>query len=460
MDDREIYFATALANPRVRAAVRGHLKDIEWSSRVAQRIVEYFCLLADAQPYDKITLHGHLIHEFMESEIVQILNKCLEHVRTFTEDTHGYQTTKILQDFQKFYNRRMATKLIRECQHDPEKLVEAVENLQRMKFATLPLDILGDLDVDRVVEEDLGNIRYIPSSFPCVRTSCGWGWLDDQQAGGYSTGQLVQVCAPPGVGKSLFLAHEVVGMMRANKDLDEKDKFKVYWLALGDMNKLDFIQRFTAIYRGRPINEIKRNTKLYFDDEVREAFKSVKISVVPPGHIDIHGVRYFIENSVADPTFDPQIIVIDYDANLLMNRDTMYLASEEIYNIAAAIAKPVARPGRLVFIASQPKIDFWNVCPMPKEAAAESSRKQAIIDMMITIARDPNCIEGTVVGKILVAKNRRGIEGCIGLYLLDGGIFFNIADNIEYASSLESSSSRLNSGNQGGRSKRSMVPGW
>jgi hypothetical protein len=308
-----------------------------------------------------------------------------------------------------------------------------------MKFASLPLDVLGDLDIDKVIEEDLGNIRYFPTSFQCIKDSCF-------PHAGYSTGQLVQVCAPPGTGKTNFIAHEVVRFMRDNLDVEkDEDKFKVYWLALGDMNRLDFIIRFTAIWKNIPFSAVIGSPKQYFDEEVRHAMRQVKITVVPAAHIDIHGVKHFVENTVTCPTFNPQVVVIDYDANLLSNRENMYLASEDAYNVASGIAKPIGKPGRLVFMASQPKIEFWNYCPMPKESAAESSRKQAIIDMMITIARDPNAVRGVKVGKILIAKNRRGEDGCIGLYRLEGGLFYTIDDGT-YATSLESSSSGVKNG--------------
>lgn len=432
--EKELYFATSLSNPRVRAAVRGHLKDMDWSSPFAEKVCEYFLGLGDSEQYNKVALHGHLIHEFMETEIIQLLGRCLEHYRLYEKDEHGLTSNTVLTNFQKFYNRKVTTKLIRDFQHDPERLVEEIEQLQKMKFASLPLDVLGDLDVDKVIEEDLGNITYIPSAFPCVKESC-------YPYPGYSTGQVVMVCAPPGVGKTLFLAHEVVRMMQENLKIEkEEEKFKVYWLALGDMNRLDFIVRLTAIWKNVSFNEIKRSPKQYFDEEVRSAFKHVKITVVPAAYVDIYGVKYFVENTVCSPTFNPQVIIIDYDANLLSNRESMYATGEEVYNVASTIAKPVGKPGRLVFIASQPKIEFWNYCPMPKEAAAESSRKQAIIDMMITLARDPNSAQERRVGKMLIAKNRRGADGCVSLYRLQDGLFHNIDDN-EYATSLESSSS-------------------
>ena len=447
-DEREVYYATILTNPKVRAAVRGHLEDLEWSSHFAEQIAEYFRTLSDGMTYEATVLHAHLLHEFMPPEINHVLGECLKHKRVYEADRQGTDSSALLTQFQRFYNRKVTTKLIREHQADPERLVEEIEKLQKMKFASIPLDNLGELDVDKVIEEDLGNIQYLPTSFKFIEKSC-------YPNKGYSTGQVVMVCAPPGNGKTNFLAHEVVAMLRANEGIEkEEDKFRIYWIALGDMNRLDFIVRLTAIYKKITFNEVKDNPKAHFTQDVKDFFKYVKISVVPASYVDIYGVKHFVENTVVDPTFDPQVVIIDYDANLQSNRDSMYMAGEETYNVASRISRPMGKPGRLVFVASQPKIEFWNYCPMPMEAAAESSRKQAIIDMMITIARDPNSIRETTVGKMMVAKNRRGTDGGIGLYQLIGGLFWTIEDN-EYAASLQSSSSGNNNGarrNNGGKS--------
>lgn len=448
LDDRELYFAAALVNPKVRSAVRGHLKDLDWSSDLAQSVAEYFLGLQDGQQYEKIVLHGHLVHDFLGSEINEMMARCLEIHRVSKEDGQGLQAGSILAEFQKFYNRKVTSKIIRDHQNDPEKLLEEIEKLQKMKFASLPLDVLGDLDVDRIIEEELGNILFVPSAFECVRESCA-------PADGYQTGQVVMVCARPGAGKTNFLAHEVVNLMHENeKIVDERDKFRVYWLALGDMNRFDFIIRMTAIHFGIPFNDVKRTPQQYYTDDVKRLFRYVKITTVPAAHIDIYGAKYFIENTVTEPSFDPQVIIIDYDANLLSNRETMYLSGEETYNVASSIAKPIGRPGRLVFVASQPKIEYWSLCPMPMEAAAESSRKQAIIDMMITIARDPACAKGKKVGKMLIAKNRRGEDGIISLYQLDQGLFKEIDDSV-YVTSLESTSS--GGGYSGGKNKRGKL---
>jgi hypothetical protein len=439
-DDQELFFASALANPKVRSAIRSHIDDIEWVSPMAESIVEFFTQPSmDGQPFTQNALYAYLLNDYVQPEIYSVISKCVDHAAAYRHDIRDHNTNEVLHAFQRFYYKRTITSLFKDYQANPEKVIEGLGRIRNLNFSTIPIDTLGELDVTKVIEEDMGGITCIPSRFTFIRSGC-------EPWDGYATGQLVMVCAPPGVGKTLFLAHEVVYMMVENRKTEKaidnlkkedfatekeyekrlkelKDQIiRVYWIALGDMTRMDFIVRLTAIYKGLSFNAVKLQAQKYFDEDAQDLFKYIKISVVPAGHVDIYGVKHFIENSVIDPTFDPQVVIIDYDANLLSKAETMYSAGEEVYNTATALARPIGKPGKLVFIASQPKIEYWDWCPIPKEAAAESSRKQAIIDMMITIGRNGQ-IPGGDCGEMLIAKNRRGKEGVKGFYNLAEGHF-------------------------------------
>ena len=465
MDDREFYFATALANPKVRSALRSYIPDVEWSSRLAESVVKHFTKPSmDGQLFAPHSIEAHMINEFTRGEIADVIEACSEHTTQYKNDVNDENTNDVLESFRRFYQNRVVQGLIRDYQFEPEKIIDGVGKLKEFNLSSIPLYTLGELDVSKVIEEDMGNFNVIPTSFDFVARA-------SQHLNGYATGQVCMVCAPPGVGKTLFLAHEVVHMMRHNRALIQKIKMieqrkemkaengiedfekddedikeleeqilKVFWIALGDMSRLDFITRLTAIYLGAPFSKVAAQPQLYFDDEVKELFKYVKISVLPAQQVDVFAVKHFIENTVTTPDFDPQVVIIDYDANLITYSKEMYQAGEEVYNAATAMARPVGKPGKLVFIASQPKIGYWDYSEIPKEAAAESSSKQAIIDMMITIGRNPAITEKKA-GIMLIAKMRRGSEGEKGYYALEGG-HFKMLDRLDYGSLISSSSEK------------------
>lgn len=62
-----------------------------------------------------------------------------------------------------------------------------------------------------------------------------------------------------------------------------------------------------------------------------------------------------------------------------------------------------------MFAASQPKISFWEYEELPKECASDSSRKQAVIDLMVTIGVAQEST--SKCGIMKAAKVRRGKEG-------------------------------------------------
>lgn len=440
-DDKELVFAISLANPKFRGAVLPQVIQLKWSSPMAERIVEFFAQPEmDGQPFVPKALYAHMSQHHVKMEIQNVLNACMEVTQSYREDVNDIYTNQMIKTFRQFYKNRVVQELFRENNHDVDKIIEKIGNLKDLSSNVIPLWNMAELDVDKVIEEELGNSSIIPSHFPFVRRA------SQQKEGGYTTGQLCMVCAPPGVGKTLFLAHEVVAMMKRNAELDreieessdenyieglEKQKIKVYWLAAGDMTRLDFMNRLTAIYLNEPLSDMMQNTKTIYRDAVKNFFRYIDISVIPASYVDAYGIKHFVETQLSRQ--NPNVIIIDYDANIRTSKgDDMYKAGEELYNVATAIARPVGKPGRLVFVASQPKIFYWDAPLIPIEAAAESSRKQAVIDMMITIGKNPACIYDHA-GIMSVQKMRRGKVGEQDFYKLVDGHLYTI-DNMTYNS--------------------------
>jgi hypothetical protein len=462
-NDNELMYATGMANPKFRGAIRSQVMDIVWSSKIAKKIVDFFIQPElDGQPFVPKALYAHMSEDYIKTEIHEVLNLCMEVTETYRNDINDQYTNQMIKSFRKFYQNRVVQELFKEHQFDPEKIIEVIGGLKDFSSNTLPLWNMSELDVDTVEAEDGGLNTVVPTSFDFIKRA-------NFPYEGYTNGQVCMVCAAPGVGKTLFLAHEVVAMMRHNAHLDqlmiekpdewpaeetEEQKIKVFWLAAGDMTRYDFICRLTAIHLGLPLNTVRAAPKKYYTEKMQHFFRYVDISVCPAHYVDAYGVKHFIETQVATKT-DPNVIIIDYDANLITSKgDDMYRAGEEVYNIASALAKPIGKPGRLVFVASQPKVFFWDHDLVPKEAAAESSRKQAIIDMMVTIGRNPACLSDHA-GIMYVAKMRRGKEGEKEFYRLVEGHIVPIEVN-DY-------NSLKTSGQAPGKTKKngnSRISGW
>lgn len=184
-------------------------------------------------------------------------------------------------------------------------------------------------------------------------------------------------------GKSNFLMYEVFNMCMVHKK-------RGFWLALGDLMEVDFIARFGAIYWGVPKSDIISNIDLYYTPEFREALgKRLDFSIIEPGKLSVEEFKESMLEElqrVKDNFYD--FVVVDYDANFsnLEGNESMYQAHATIYQELVSLAK--AGNKCLVFIASQVKNEYqYNVDIIPANGLAESSKKQNIIDMLITITR-------------------------------------------------------------------------
>ena len=109
-------------------------------------------------------------------------------------------------------------------------------------------------------------------------------------------------------------------------------------------------------------------------------------------------------------------IIIDYDSNLKPASDSMYDSGGEIYDKLRAFAE---KNSSVMLVASQPKINFYNQEVLTLESASESSRKQHIIDMMITIGR-PGKLQ-CPVACMFIPKNRNGLANKKVYVYINGG---------------------------------------
>lgn len=222
------------------------------------------------------------------------------------------------------------------------------------------------------------------------------------QYNGLIPGTLNMVTAPPGRGKTTFLINQGIGTA--------KQGLKVLHIFLGDMSRFDGFIRYLSCYTGI---DSKRLVE-YKEEELATVVKKYNMSGIL-SNIDI--ASYAADQLTASQLIDEiqiiqkdmrthyNVVMVDYDENISEEQDNMYKSGGQIYNkmaLFSVINKSV------VFIASQPKTEYWKMEVIPLEAASESSKKQKIIDLMLTIGKPG---KSSTVGTLFVAKNRRGEDG-------------------------------------------------
>lgn len=155
-------------------------------------------------------------------------------------------------------------------------------------------------------------------------------------------------------------------------------------------------------------NDTEMAELLQADEKFLSIAKNVDIYKYAAAEITMDGLRQEIYNIQKQKNIHYDVIIIDYDGNLKQPSDNMYESGGIIYDQAKNLAQVNKS---VVFIASQPKQSFWKNELIPIEACAESSKKQMVMDMLITIGRPEGVNTG--IRKIYIPKSRRGSENQI-----------------------------------------------
>lgn len=219
------------------------------------------------------------------------------------------------------------------------------------------------------------------------------------QYGALPPGTLNMIVAPPGRGKTTMMINQ--GLKCAEQGFNSLHIF------LGDMSLFDGTIRYLSCLSGVSTNKLVKLS----DDELAKFVRKYNMTGIL-GNINIisHAAGEFSPSQLVEEIITMQRknkihfhqIIIDYDENFATEVDSMYESGGNVYNRLALFA---VMNKSVVFILCQPKPTYWNYEVIPMEAAAESSKKQKIIDLMLTIGRPAKDSE---IGTLNIAKNRRG----------------------------------------------------
>lgn len=226
----------------------------------------------------------------------------------------------------------------------------------------------------------------------------------NSQYGGYKKGDVSMVIAPPGTGKSIFLVNE--GVKAAMHG------YKVLHVYIGDMSLEDGVLRYSA-----NITRLTQNTLVGMDapsiaraltvkNEVARVFDNINILAYPPLSLNINDLIQNVYEDQKENKVVYDMICIDYPDNLMPTENNMYENGGVIY---ANIEKLAKENNSVVLTASQPKNNQWNQEIITLDGAAESSKKQHHVDMMITLGKS-FMWNGLQYCKMALVKVRKGTK--------------------------------------------------
>ena len=207
-------------------------------------------------------------------------------------------------------------------------------------------------------------------------------------------------------GKTMYLINEGVNAA--------KQGFDVLHVFIGDMKEYDGFIRYLSCASG-----YNQNTLVLMNDEkqaevvnfVNQQYDNVltriKMLVYPSLSLSVEQLMEDIVRFEKQLKKDFGLIIIDYPDNLIQDGKSLYEDGGTLYSSLEKLSRMTQS---VLLVASQPKQFFWGQEIIPLEGAAESSKKQMVIDIMINMNAS---WRGANFGSILLAKCRKGEVGKI-----------------------------------------------
>ena len=375
---RDIYQEAKVNIDIVQSYFRANAKDNEIVQTLARFVGDYD--YDDVTP-TKIEYELNKIDSLMEEEIAVILKSIKKWVKLTDKD--------ILSDYAQKLKQCCLQQNLVNCQKqagdDIDLFYDLMEKFEYKDTYSDEMKIinLADVDPDKAMKESFSlfteaQYELIKKAYPAVE-----GWLSAQQ---------IMVVGEPGGGKSLF-------MMGCAKHWCQLGKRGLY-VALGDLTQASFIIRLGAQLMGCSLTEAARRSIACMEAIRKEIGPNLLISCVPANKIAIE--RFMRKTKSQSDKFD--FLIVDYDANFKSKGDmNMYLQGGEIYS---SLSEFTIGLKKLCMIGSQPAKAYYGKSYLPKECAAESSKKQQFIDGMITIGNRAG--SSLPIGYLAFVKNRNG----------------------------------------------------
>lgn len=254
------------------------------------------------------------------------------------------------------------------------------------KLAEVKKEALGDVENPTIIKLFISDLNYIFTYK------------------GIIPGTLNCICSKPGCGKTVFLINQ--GISTAQQG------YKCLHIFLGDMTRWDGWIRYLSCMTG-VIQDKLASMSL---DKLAKFIQNANITgFLNNIHILSYATGALTSNQLIEEIMKMQkkhrvhydMVIIDYDENIAYEDVDIYKAGGQLYNKMALFARMNTSA---VFIASQPKTEYYSYEVLPLESLSESSKKQKILDLILTMGASA---KDTSVATLYVPKNRRGVAGKI-----------------------------------------------
>ena len=308
---------------------------------------------------------------------------------------------------EEFYLDKVEEFAKEECLKDA--IMSSIDLLKQKKFGKIEEQIRDALSVSRDVDLGIDYFNDVETRYERLNTTSldtqfrtPFETINQELEGGLAPKELAMVVAPPGVGKSLFLANQA-----ARSVMDGKD---VLYISL-EMSEDRVAQRMDSIFTRIKQAELKKGHKMLKTrlEQMQKAAPNMgqlKIKEYPTKRLTVTGLRAYLNQLRNYEDFTPQIIIIDY-LELMTNIDnTMseYMAQERIAQELRGIA---VEHKCLVWTATQTNSKGKEVDIITDAELADSYGKIRVCDLAFSInQKEQEFDEGKA--RLFVMKSRNG----------------------------------------------------
>tara|TARA_R100001082_G_scaffold110443_1_gene90412 strand:- start:571 stop:1851 length:1281 start_codon:yes stop_codon:yes gene_type:complete len=290
-----------------------------------------------------------------------------------------------------------------------DAIVNSIDLLKQKKFGKIEEQIREALSVSRDVDLGTDYFQGVVERYDRLNNSnvnaqfrTPFETINQELEGGLAPKELAMVVAPPGVGKSLFLANQC-----ARSVMDGKN---VLYVSL-EMSEDRVAQRLDSIFTRIKQSELKKGVQVLEDrlNQMQLAAPNMgrlKIKEFPTKRLTVTGLRAYLNQLRNYEDFAPDIIIIDY-LELMTNIDSSmseYMAQERIAQELRGIA---VEHKCLVWTATQTNRKGKEVDIITDAELADSYGKIRVCDLAFSInQKEQEFDEGKA--RMFVMKSRNG----------------------------------------------------
>jgi len=373
----------------------------------------YQCLNYYYNKYGNVPSQQELlavVHELYDPSYVAVGVDDVKNAASQLYNANYYDENFVVERIEKFIMRN-------QIENTLKNYLPRVQNGDEGSIEEIGNRLVESMDVDlrKAVVFNLGDFEGLKNvrtkaigddgQYSMVIKSFLWPINNSLAFGGYKPGDCVMIVSAPGTGKTSFMLNECYNAAQQG--------FDALHIFIGDMSNYDgfvrYLSRLTKWNQDKIVAlSYEQQVELGKKHNFTGILNRLDVLEYPPSAISVRELEQEVYRLQRVQGKHYNMIAVDYPDNLTEEDDMMYKSGGDIYNVLSRLAN-VNRS--VVITGSQPKPAYWNFEVIPKDGAAESSRKQHIIDVMLTMGR---FYVGAPIGKIHLAKVRRGEEG--GVY--------------------------------------------